>query len=459
MATNIKIGYIGGGSMNWAWAVMSDLALEPQLSGEVRLYDIDFESAKANETIGNRLNNHKDTCSQWNYKAYTSLEETLTGVDFVIISILPGTFDEMESDIVTPEQYGIYHSVGDTTGPAGIVRSMRTVPMMVEIAEAIQAFCPEAWVINYTNPMAICVNTLYQVFPKIKAFGCCHEVFHTQAMLSVALDVEEGTKVSKSDIRINVQGVNHFVWVDRANYKDLDLMPIFARFAKKHADSGYTWWEPDRDTSNHFRNTNQVCFNLFNQYGAIPSAGDRHIAEFMPPWFLKTPETPAKWGFALTPVSWRKQARIDRLAQRARILSGEEAFNLEKSNEEGTELMKALLGISEMTTNVNLPNIGQMDDIPRGVVVETNAIIRRDAVYPICAGRLPGSVHSMVDMQASQQEMLMQACLDKDLDLAFHVFQNDNLVQLDPTDAKELFIKMLENTKEYLPGWDIDNWR
>ena len=127
--SGIKIGYIGGGSRGWAWGLMSDLASCGDISGEVRLYDIDRNAADSNEIIGNRFRNAPGTNSEWNYRAVDTLEQALAQADFVVISILPGTFDEMESDVHAPEAYGIYQSVGDTTGPGGIVRAMRTVPM------------------------------------------------------------------------------------------------------------------------------------------------------------------------------------------------------------------------------------------------------------------------------------------------------------------------------------------
>ena len=138
--------------------------------------------------------------------------------EFVIISILPGTFDHMASDVHLPEKYGIYQSVGDTAGPGGLVRALRTIPMFVEIAEAIKEYCPETLVINYTNPMTLCVKTLYRVFPQIKAFGCCHEVFGTQKILRNMYQLATGENdVERDEVIVNVQGINHFTWFDRAS--------------------------------------------------------------------------------------------------------------------------------------------------------------------------------------------------------------------------------------------------
>ena len=131
-AEEIKIAYIGGGSRGWAWGLMSDLASCDDISGQVALYDIDFQAAKDNEIIGNKFRTADGAKSDWQYEAIETLPDALSGADFVVISILPGTFDEMESDVHTPEKYGIYQSVGDTSGPGGILRAMRTVPMFEE---------------------------------------------------------------------------------------------------------------------------------------------------------------------------------------------------------------------------------------------------------------------------------------------------------------------------------------
>lgn len=209
----IKIAYIGGGSRGWAWGLMSDLASCSDISGQVALYDIDLEAAKDNEIIGNLFRRAEGAASDWRYLAVRELKEALTGADFVVISILPGTFDEMESDVHAPEKYGIFQSVGDTSGPGGTLRAMRTVPMFEDIARAIQAYCPDAWVINYTNPMTICVKTLYRVFPRIKAFGCCHEVFGTQKFLAhMAEETFDVQNIDRHEIKVNPVGVNHFTW-------------------------------------------------------------------------------------------------------------------------------------------------------------------------------------------------------------------------------------------------------
>lgn len=162
---NINIAYIGGGSRGWAWTLMNDLVSAKDISGTVALYDIDYEAAQHNEIIGELYNDAPGAKSHWSYKACEKIEDALCGADFVVISILPGSFDEMESDVHTPEKYGIYQTVGDTTGPGGIIRALRTLPMIEHIAKKIEECCPEAWVINYTNPMTLLLKCFIRRSP------------------------------------------------------------------------------------------------------------------------------------------------------------------------------------------------------------------------------------------------------------------------------------------------------
>ncbi|NLF77050.1 MAG: alpha-glucosidase/alpha-galactosidase, partial [Chloroflexi bacterium] len=193
-AHSLTVAYIGGGSRGWAWGFMKDLGMDPQMEGVVRLYDIDRDAAEKNRRIGEMISSHPEARSHWRYEVAGTLKEALTGADFVVISILPGHFGHMRSDVHWPEKYGIWQPVGDTVGPGGLMRALRTVPMFVQIAQAIRDFAPHAWVINYTNPMTVCMNTLYAVFPDIRAFGCCHEVFGTQKLLAEMLEDMDGIK-------------------------------------------------------------------------------------------------------------------------------------------------------------------------------------------------------------------------------------------------------------------------
>lgn len=458
-AEDVKIAYIGGGSRGWAWQLMADLAMEKDLSGTVSLYDIDQDAARRNAVIGNRLSEDANAVGKWTYEACEDQKTALRGADFVVISILPGTFDEMASDVHTPEKYGVYQPVGDTAGPGGLLRCLRAGPMFELIAEDIKSVCPDAFVINYTNPMATLMRVLYHTFPGIKAVGCCHEVFHTQTLLTRALSEMRGIKgVSRQELVTTVQGVNHFTWITEASYHGMDLMPIYREFAKKYQTLGYTKGNDDNWMNRAFQCEQRVKFDLFLKFGAIAAAGDRHLAEFNPaPRYLKDPETVEKWGYCLTTVQWRREDLARRLARSQRLFDNEEQLPLKKSGEEGVLMIKALLGLGDMVTNVNVPNVGQIANAPMGTVVETNAALRDHFIAPLMTGKMDETLLSLSMPAMSAQNEIVNAIANRDARLCVGAFVNDPLLcTLQTGDALKLYREMLDNTRHYLHGWQLN---
>lgn len=451
---DVKIAYIGGGSRGWAWTFMTDLALDDEISGTIFLYDIDKEAAKTNEIIGNSLMARDDAKGEWKFEVKESYEEALTGCDFVVISILPGTFDEMESDVHLPERLGIYQSVGDTAGCGGMIRALRTIPMFVEIAEAIREYAPDAWVINYTNPMSLCVKTLYETFPQIKAFGCCHEVFGTQKVLQTIYEKETGDRVDDwHDICVNVIGINHFTWFTESSYKGIDLFPIYRAYINKHFNEGVVL------ESENWLNANFVCkhrvkMDLFKRYGLIAAAGDRHLAEFMPGnEYLKDPETVKSWDFALTSVQWRKDDLKERLERSRRLAYGSEKMELKETGEEGILLIKALCGLLRFVSNVNIPNYAlQIPNLPKSAVVETNALFSKDSIRPVFAGEIPQNVKKLIDPHILNHEYIYKAATTGDRSLVYKAFENDpQFIGKDCSrdEIHKLVDDMIANTSKY----------
>ena len=452
-AKNLKVAYIGGGSRGWAWGFMKDLAMDEQICGTMRLYDIDRPAAERNQIIGRKISAHPQAKARWEYEVSGSLKEALTGADFVVISILPATFEEMRSDVHLPERVGIWQPVGDTVGAGGFMRAMRTIPMFVEIGEAIRDYAPDAWVINYTNPMSLCVRTLYEVFPQIKAFGCCHEVFGTQKLLCAMLKKKLGVDgVRRQDLYTTVTGINHFTWMTRATWQEVDLMPLYREFAEEYAESGFDEGGDDNWMNSFFNCAHRVKFDLFRKYGAIAAAGDRHLAEFMAPWYTRNPETVASWKFTLTPVSWRIEDLQHRLQRSDDLISGKEEIDLTPSGEEGHLLLKAVLGLGDLVSNVNVPNRGQIPNLPLGAVVETNALFGRDRIEPIYAGPLPGNLLPLIARHIYNQENTLKTALNCDRKLGYTTFMNDpQLASVEPEEGKKLFDDMLENQRKWLP--------
>jgi alpha-galactosidase len=459
MMKTIKLAYIGGGSKAWARVFMNDLALTEEFCGEIALYDIDLPAAERNRQIGERINAHPDTVSHWNYVVYDRLEDALRGADFVACSILPGTFDAMQSDVHAPEKYGIWQSVGDTVGPGGVLRAMRTVPLYEEFARTIRNCCPKAWVINLTNPMTICCKTLFDVFPEIRAFGCCHEVFNAEEFLCCVLKEELGIpRPDRHELVVDASGINHFTWITEARWQGQDVLTLLPGFMEKYYEKGYCekpGAEPEDFCSDPFRYGNRVKMDLFRRYGILAAAGDRHLVEFLnKSWYLDSPADAEQWLYHLTTVDYRKEDQQKKIAESIAVATGVKPVTVQRSPEELIELMKAILGFGPVISNANTLNRGQMPQLPLGSVVEVNHVFDNDCVRPVLCNALPGPVSELVLQNAMNIENLYAGIRDRDLNVIFSSFMAQPLCsQLNRSRGEELFHEMIMNTAEYLEPW------
>ncbi|MDQ0419321.1 alpha-galactosidase [Peteryoungia aggregata LMG 23059] len=449
----VTIAYVGGGSLNWATKLMGDLAQDGTVPATVRLYDLDHASAQRNARIGARYAARNATGAPVTYTAEKTLDAALTGADIVIISILPGSFEDMANDIAIPERYGIRQSVGDTVGPGGFVRAMRAIPMIAEIGRAIARHCPEAYVCNLTNPMSVLTGTLYAVFPEIRAWGSCHEVIKTRKIMAYLANRQAGEVLyGYRDAKVNVLGINHFTFVDRATVAGLDMMPAYLAFARAQHATG--WRESPLDPANehdrYFTDSFRVKFDLSLRFGIAAAAGDRHLVEFLPQsWYL---DDHAAWKFGLTPVEFRMRERKEKVDYADALDQGAELPPARASDEAIVEQIKALLGGPEHVSNVNLPNHGQLAGFSTGTIVETNARFSALGIQPVVAGRLPRAVELITRPHADRQDALVAAILSDDVDALLPLFVSDPLVAALPQEkAARLFRDMVSATRHRLP--------
>lgn len=447
----VKIAYIGGGSRQWAHHLFKDLALCPRLRGHLALYDTDQRAAQANVKVATAIFGHRDAVTQFRTTAVRTAREALVGADFVVMSIEPGPISMRYADLEIPAQFGILQPVGDSTGPGGLLRALRAIPIYQDYARQIMKYCPRAWVINYTNPMTLCTAALYAACPGIRAFGCCHEVFGTQGML--ADHVARWFHVARPPreaIALNISGINHFTFVTSAFWNGHDLL---ARLRQEIAKPGFF---SDR-TADARQNKRQkrftkgstlVACDFLAHFNALGAAGGRHLVEFVP-WYLQSEKELHRWGIVLTPYSYRMQHFRD--SQKPFVLPE----TLKPSGEEGVNQMLALLGLAPLDTNVNMPNRGQTPDLPLGAVTESYAQFRRDCVTPVQANPLPGVLSSHIAHLAKNQQAILQASMLRDKNLAFQALLNDPLVHLSTEQAWTMFNQMLRHAKAWLPGWKI----
>jgi alpha-galactosidase len=435
---------------------MTDLALCEHLRGEIALYDIDYAAAAANVERGTAIFGHPDARTTFEVKAYQSAAEALAGADFCFLSILPGPMWMFANDLDIPAKYGILQTVGDTTGPGGISRSLRSVPIYVDYAHQIMEHCPDAWVINYTNPMTLCTSAFYAAEPEIKAFGCCHEVFGTQTRLAHLVAQEFGVpRPDRREIDTEIAGVNHFTFATAARWNGIDLYPLVERYMQQDGfwDDLTGWALEQQAQGNWFHSQGRIAVDYYRRFGVLGAAGDRHLAEFVP-WYLVSEANLNRYGVILTPSSYRMGTWSPPPGTPPKP-PREDDGHLHHTGEEGVDQMLALLGVQALDTNVNLPNRGQLPDLPLGAIVETNAQFRKGSLAPVVPKPLPAGVRTLVRRVVDVQQMTLQAAVERDVDLAFQALLLDPLCQIPVDEAWAMFRELLEANREMLPGYKM----
>ncbi|MFA5659477.1 MAG: alpha-glucosidase/alpha-galactosidase [Oscillospiraceae bacterium] len=447
---NITVAYIGGGSMNFGWRFIGELCQEECFSGTVRLFDNDKKLALANEVIANKTRELPDSKTQMIFIAVDTLEEALRDADFVIISVSAGTAEEHITDIQLPELYGIYQAAGDNSGPGGIIRALRTIPLYINYAEKIRELCPEAWVVSLSEPMSACIKTLYKAFPKIKAFGCSNDIFQTQELFTDFLSENTGAfSLSRREIKTNILGINKFCWISEALYNGESLFDIYADNARKYADDGYEKKKLDYK-SNPFACAHKVKFDLLLRYGLIAASSDRYLADSCPPWYLSSPRNASSWKLGMMSPAYIKKRRADRIAKCRKLINGDEFLRIGYSGTECISQIKAISGMNNLITNAITINTGQITNISQGSAVETNALFSKNSVRPVFAGLVPEDISALLNRQVQNTDMLVDAIFARDLDSVFNVFLNDPLVTLDLNRSAELYKQLLSVNKAHM---------
>jgi alpha-galactosidase/6-phospho-beta-glucosidase family protein len=435
-----KIAFVGGGSYQWGPKIILDVALNEELrGGSLVLHDINGEALGDLYEWGTRALDVAQ--ADLKLEKTLRLEEALKGADFVVLSISTGGLDATALDLEIPARYGVVQTVGDTVGPGGLFRGLRNIPVVVEIARAMEEYCPDAVLLNLTNPLTVLTRAVSKA-TSIRAVGLCHELFSTLGMLSKMFDLPEEA------INVRVAGVNHFIWVTDVSVHGRDVTEeAFRRISGGEARE-LSLSDAAGDTD-PFTNTWGFRTELCRLYGYLAAAGDRHVCEFLP-GYLRDEKERERLDLRVTTVDVRRERLATDRERVRRMIRGEEAIPTGRSREEISDIMAAMWSGEDSVNIVNLPNAGQVRDLPLGVVVETYGALNGTGASGIVFGELPPPIAALVHPHVFNQEAIVQAGLTGDTNLAFRAFLNDPLVGSGP-DARKMFEEMFEAQREYLP--------
>ncbi|MBV9168615.1 MAG: hypothetical protein JOZ81_00840, partial [Chloroflexi bacterium] len=404
----------------------------------VVLHDINPQAMQDIEQYGRKA--FASTGSDWTIETTTDLDRALHGAEFVVVTITTGGLETMQLDLEIPEKYGIYQSVGDTVGPGGLSRALRNVPVMANLAQAMERNCPDAWMLNLTNPMTV-LTRVVSMTSNIKVVGLCHELFGVRGALMRIFGV------NVEDFQYRVVGVNHLIWILDMTIRGQDGLQMVRDWMASGqqlptAPNRGDWHEP-------FRDNWKLKLAMFELYDALPAAGDRHLAEFFPYWLTPATDYGAEYGVGLTKIPHRRQQVASAREAVREALEGEFP-GLSRSHEATADIVSAVANGRSVRTIVNLPNTGQVDELPRGAVVETLAEMTSAGAFPHAVGKIPLGVLSTLQPHVVNQELIVQASLTGDYKLALQAMVNDPLVH-DQKTARALLDDLLEAHAHLLP--------
>jgi len=450
----VKIAVIGGGSYSWTYTIVRDLVVTPELEGStIVLEDIDADALKITGPLCRKV--VKESGRKFTIETTTSEAAALKDADYVILTISTGGFDTMEHDIGVPLRYGIYQSVGDTVGPGGISRALRNIPVVVDIGRHMEKLCPGAWMLNYTNPMSTLSRALTRE-TSVPTIGLCHELFGAMRWLTQLFGLE-----SRRDFDVVAAGVNHCIWILKLTIRKtgedaLALLRQYLRnpeaFVKQRAKTVKGKQAKEQLAFAHTHGgRNLVKSALFEAYGALPAGGDRHVAEFFPFFLTEEADAGKKWGVSLTTVEERRTKwQPDALRWCRDLLAGRKPIELTRSGETASLIIDALSGGPAFVDVMNLPNTGQVSNLPAGACVETMAIADATGARGLAVGDLPLGVLNQVTRHVLNQELTVEAALTGDKNLVLQAMLNDPLVR-NLEDARKMTDELLEANKRWLP--------
>lgn len=435
-----KIVFVGGGSYNWSPRLLSDLIQTPELDGaEIVLLDPNLKAAMEVAEAGKTMAKHFNK----NYYFSPTREENsaFRGADFVVITISTGGLEAMRHDLEIPEKYGIYHTVGDTTGPGGWSRALRNIPVFVNLAHKIERYSPHAVVLNYTNPMAHLTGVFYEV-SRLRAIGLCHGVFGTYAVLEKIFGVKE------SDLCVRFGGVNHFFFILDFTVKGKPGYPLLKKkLAGRSIDKALAEGETD---AHGFHSHHALFEEFYRQTGYLGYDGDRHTCEGVGYCLTPTPEKMKRFHLSRTSIRDRKKI-LQTSRQNALDLASGKIPPSSRSRETVVDIMKAFVSGKHFVDVANLPNIGQIDNLPRKAVVETLAMADSLGFRPLTLGPLPPVLKSLIEPHCTCQLMTLEAALKGDRELALQALMIDPLcAHLPPSDVRKMGLELTVATRKWL---------
>ena len=440
MPRKIVVTMIGAGSF-FTNSILKDVALIPgNQGGELRLVDIDAERLELTRQLVEKTVAEIGASEKWVVKASVDRNEMLPGTDYIVNSIEVSGVACVRFDNDIPLEFGISQNIGDTIGPGGLFKGLRTIPVWLAILKDAERLCPRAIVLNYTNPMNMMCLAAART-SSMQIVGLCHSVQGTSRMLAGY------AKTPYEQVQWKCAGINHLAWFTEFNGPDGNsLYPILMDQAN--------------DRESEFSKNEPVRTDMMRHFGAFITESSGHLSEYLP-YYRKRKDLLEKYTdtgyrgeesfYANNWPTWRQGNDTKRTKQ----LSGEEPIALDRSFEYGAWIIESVEKNVPVMIHGNVLNNGCIENLPQDGCVEVACLINQNGIQPTRFGRLPKQMAAICDSNMRMFDLAADAAIHRSKELAIHALYLDPLTSAvcAPAEIKEMTLKMFEAEAEFLPGF------
>ena len=425
-----KITFMGAGSTIFARNVLGDcMCREALKDSDIALYDIDKTRLEESEYILGVINKNVNS-NRAKIKTYLGVEErkaALSGADFVVNAIQVGGYDPATIiDFEIPKKYGLRQTIADTLGIGGIFRALRTIPVMLDFGRDIEKVAPDAWLLNYSNPMAMLTGAMLKA-TGVKTVGLCHSVQVCAKCLFGTLGLDHSDE-RMAKIQWHVAGINHMAWLLKITENGKDLYPELKKLAEKKV----RMW---RKAPKEKKFGDMVRLEMMKRFGYYVTESSEHNAEYAPYWIKKNyPGLVDEWCIPLDEYPRRCVRQIEGWKKQYAELRNDPHLSHTISREYGSLIMESIVTGKPCQIGGNVMNHNLITNLPADAVVEVPCLVDKNGVQGTYVGALPPQCAALNMTNINVQLLTIEAALTRKRD---HIYQ---AAMLDPHTAAELSI-------------------
>ena len=426
-----KITFLGAGSTVFAKNVLGDCIKTPALQdAEIALYDIDMERLSDSEQMLCNIN--RNNGSHAKVTAYTDRKQALAGANYVVNAIQVGGYEPCTvTDFEIPKKYGLRQTIADTMGIGGIFRALRTIPVMFDFARDMEEVCPDAWLLNYTNPMAMLTGAML-LHTGVKTVGLCHSVQSCVPKLFESLGMDQ------TGVQWKIAGINHMAWLLEITRGGVDLYPEIKR---RSIEQGYPDWD-------------RVRHELMHTFGYYVTESSEHNAEYMP-YFIKArnPELIERFNIPLDEYPRRCVQQIEDWKQMRKDLVDNKDLTHERTGEYASYIMEAMETDVPIKIGGNVLNTGLITNLPRKACVEVPCLVDRSGVQPCVVGDLPEQLAALNRTNINVQLLTVEAAVTREKEYIYYAAMLDTRASSELTmdEIKAMCDDLIEAHGSWLP--------